>query len=578
MGKLKELLTNWRVIVLLVVMALFVIAIQPAPWTDGVVIKSVVRDGAAWDAGIPSPLPKDAPLARERVLAIDETEIHSPEDFARAVSSLGPNETMVVQTTRTSYRVMTRPLVRITVLNETELRVVEAVVAVNRTVGNVTVVENETVNRTVRVQKELREVIGVEDIGLRVGPAPTTNLRKGLDLQGGTRVVLKPAETVDDATFSLVMDSLGERLNVYGLSDTTIRDVRDPSVLGGGNHFIVVEIAGATEEEVRGLIGRQGKFEAKIGNETVFRGGQDITYVCRTAECSGLDPNVGCSQREGGVGCTFRFEIALSPEAADRQAELTRPLTVLTDEGGSRYLSEKLTLMLDDQEVDQLSIDESLRGRASTQISITGSGSGASYQDAVADTLQNMKKLQTVLISGSLPVKLDIVKIDNISPVLGSSFIKNSLLVAVLALAAVAVVLTAYYRRLKISIPIMVTALAEMLSILGAYAMFGWTLDLAAIAGVIVAVGTGVNDQIIITDEALRKEGAYATSLKERIKRAFSVIFSAFATLVVAMLPLLFAGAGLLRGFAITTIVGMTIGVLVTRPAYAAVVNKLIEE
>ena len=53
---------------------------------------------------------------------------------------------------------------------------------------------------------------------------------------------------------------------------------------------------------------------------------------------------------------------------------------------------------------------------------------------------------------------------------------------------------------------------------------------------------------------------------------------AAYFTTLVAMLPLLFAGAGLLKGFAITTIFGITFGVFLTRPAFAAVVEILLKE
>ncbi|MBW3001002.1 protein translocase subunit SecD, partial [Candidatus Woesearchaeota archaeon] len=54
---------------------------------------------------------------------------------------------------------------------------------------------------------------------------------------------------------------------------------------------------------------------------------------------------------------------------------------------------------------------------------------------------------------------------------------------------------------------------------------------------------------------------------------AFFIIFAAYFTTVVAMLPLWFAGAGLLKGFALTTILGVSIGVLITRPAFAAIIQ-----
>ena len=52
----------------------------------------------------------------------------------------------------------------------------------------------------------------------------------------------------------------------------------------------------------------------------------------------------------------------------------------------------------------------------------------------------------------------------------------------------------------------------------------------------------------------------------------------AYFTTVVAMLPLLAAGAGLLRGFAIVTIAGVTFGVFITRPAYAKIVETLLKD
>jgi Preprotein translocase subunit SecD len=60
------------------------------------------------------------------------------------------------------------------------------------------------------------------------------------------------------------------------------------------------------------------------------------------------------------------------------------------------------------------------------------------------------------------------------------------------------------------------------------------------------------------------------------ISAAFFIILGAYATTVAAMLPLVFAGAGLLRGFALTTMIGVTIGVLVTRPAFASILERLI--
>ena len=122
----------------------------------------------------------------------------------------------------------------------------------------------------------------------------------------------------------------------------------------------------------------------------------------------------------------------------------------------------------------------------------------------------------------------------------------------------------------------MLTGLCEVFIIFGVAALIQWRLDLAAIAGILAAVGTGVDDQIIVTDEVMQGEKAGA-SWKDRIKRAFFIIFAAYFTTVVALAPLWWMGAGLVKGFAITTTIGVTIGVFITRPAFAKMIESILK-
>jgi preprotein translocase subunit SecD len=566
MSKFKKIFLNFRVIVLIIALVLAFVAISPNPWNEGVVIKGVTSNSSASAAGI-EVSQKGSPMGREMILAINGRPISSLSDYQAAVEGVTPNSSVTVKTSEGTYTLLARPLVKETVLNETELVTINETVEVNGT--------NQTVQKQIEQPKVLRETIGVEPLGFVVDTAPQNNLKKGLDLQGGTRVVLAPETTVPQETLDLVVDSLTERLNVYGLSDVVVRQVSDrPGFLGEGNRFVVVEIAGASEEEVTDLLSNQGKFEARIANQTVFSGGNDVTYVCKTAQCSGLDPNRGCGTIEGGWACSFMFSITLDPAAAQRQADATRQLSVVGES-----LSEPLVLYLDDQEVDSLSIAASLRGRAVTDIAITGGGEGLSQQAAVEDTLNNMKRLQTILITGSLPVKLDIVRVDHISPTLGKEFLKNALWVGLLSIVGVVALLLLVYRKIQVAIPILLTALFEIFITFGIAALVGQNIDLAYIAGIVLAIGTGVNDQIIITDEALSGKAAdVSRSWKEKMKRAFGIIFSAFFTTTFAMGALLFVGAGLLKGFAIATILTLVCGVFITRPAFGAIVGVLLEK
>ena len=69
------------------------------------------------------------------------------------------------------------------------------------------------------------------------------------------------------------MDNLKRRLNIYGLSDILVRKQKDLS----GNLFLLIEVAGANEDEVKNLIAGQGKFEAKnIFNQVREKALRDI--------------------------------------------------------------------------------------------------------------------------------------------------------------------------------------------------------------------------------------------------------------------------------------------------------------
>jgi preprotein translocase subunit SecD len=238
-------------------------------------------------------------------------------------------------------------------------------------------------------------------------------------------------------------------------------------------------------------------------------------------------------------------------------------------------LSEQIDFYLDDTVIDSLNIDPDLRGSPATQIQISGPGYGETREEAILEAQQQMNKLQTVLLTGSFPFKLDVVKLDTISPTLGATFVNNAIKVGLLSILAVAVIIFIRYRKLRLSVPMVIASLSEVIIILGFAALAKYNLDVAAIAGIIAAVGTGVDDQIIIIDETLSKRYQFIASWKQRLKRAFFIILAAYFTTLAAMLPLFRAGAGLIRGFALVTIIGISIGVLITRPAFAAIVETI---
>jgi preprotein translocase subunit SecD len=405
---------------------------------------------------------------------------------------------------------------------------------------------------------------------LSVSELPATNLKTGLDLSGGARALVRAQNiSLSSDQLSDLVEITSQRFNAFGLTDVLIRPVKDLS----GENYMLIEIAGSTSSELKSLLESQGKFEAKIINDTVFIGGErDITYVGSSGQDAGI---YSCDKYSSGYACEFRFVIYLSEKAAQRQAKLTSNLSVNLSSGG-KYLSAPLDLYIDDSLLDTLQIGADLKGRETTQIQISGSGTGATQEEAYKDAQANMKKLQTILKTGSLPFKLEIVKLDSVSPTLGKEFTKNIIYLGLVVFVIISLVLFIRYRKIKLTAAVILTMFSEAFITLAVATLLRWNLDVASIAGLIAGMGTGVNDQIIIIDESVSNKNTLR--LKERIKRALFIIVAAFFTIFAAMLPLFWAGAGMLKGFALTTLISVTIGILITRPAFADIAEKIQEE
>ncbi len=192
---------------------------------------------------------------------------------------------------------------------------------------------------------------------------------------------------------------------------------------------------------------------------------------------------------------------------------------------------------------------------------------------------KNLDRLTILLETGSLPVPIKSISRETISPSLGSEFFNYSLIIGLLALIVVSIVIFIRYRKIRLTAPIMLTAIAEVILVLGFAALIKWNLDLASVTGILASVGTGVDDQLVITDELIRKEKDVVLSFMQKLKNAFFIVIAAAATTIATMSPIILfnVGLGSLVGFAVTTIAGVLIGVLITRPAYGELAKKIIE-
>jgi preprotein translocase subunit SecD len=500
-----------------------------------------------------------------------------------------------------------------------------------------------------------------DTLGIDAMDMERLNLELGLDLRGGTRIILKPKENATKDVVDQVIATLETRANLYGL-----KEMRFYGIGSGDTYYIQIEAAGVGSDIVNDLLSKQGRFEAKVlkpvdltGNTSTIRlgsesypvsvlgenvrvnntviepngtftlkgiefqymnktggrllflasvyGGKDIELVYTDPQRSGLMPIEG--------GYNFYFVVLVSQKGAERFADVTTGIPSYLDlQTGEEFLDSRIYLYLDEQVVSDLRIGSELGGKVYQSPQIQGSR--ADKDEAIAEKL----RLQTILRSGALPTTLETASIDVISPTLGLGFFQAAGYAVLLAGIIVVVIVFIRYRSLKIALPLVFIGMSEVVIILGIAAkgdsmiwlmvlllnffiittawwkkhgidiyawvgallipllgMLSWTIDLAAIGGIIAAIGTGVDHQIIIADEAVSGRGERIYTLKDKIKRAFFIIFGAAATTIAAMIPLMFLGIGLVRGFAITTMVGVLVGILVTRPAYARIIEMMVK-
>jgi len=275
------------------------------------------------------------------------------------------------------------------------------------------------------------------------------------------------------------------------------------------------------------------------------------------------DPTIVADLNASGYKMLLRNPAEMRPELFERPLE------------GVLSLSSWPAIGLLSAPTLQRSITE---GSVSQFYQITGAGSGRTQAEQQQSAQNEVRTLKSILSGGRLPVNTIIGSSTSVSPSLGAEFLKYSAIGSVLAVFAVVLWIFIRYRNTKIVLPIIATSFIELFILLAVIGSLG-TIDLAAFAGIIGAIGVGVDAQIVITDEILRREVATTeSSAKRGFTKALEIIMTNAAVAVAAMIPLLFSGLTEIMGFAISSILGMLLGVLVTRPAYGAMLTRIFEK
>jgi preprotein translocase subunit SecD len=406
----------------------------------------------------------------------------------------------------------------------------------------------------------------------------TDQLAAALDASGYEHGEVR--DGVTDVTRAQTVDVLQNKINEAGLSGGTVQQIRTAT----GEHFILIEQPGQDRSEIVDLVESRGNVRIDIYHPVQQNG--TTTYETREAVLEREDfQNIGTAQ-EGQRGQSPFVPVTIKEDSAPAFQQATVD-TGVAQPGGSvcRYGTNPnnteacLLVVQDGQVVNSF-------GMAGSLATSMRDGSWANNPQFILQT-RNFSEAQEVAINlraGALPAKLDLSGEDGgtssyISPGQGENFKTDSLLTGIIAVLAVSGVVFLRYNEARVAAPMVVTALSEVLILLGFAAAIGYPLDLSVIAGFIAVIGTGVDDLIIIADEVMAQGDVSSRRVfQSRFRKAFWVIGAAAATTIIAMSPLAVLSLGDLQGFAIFTILGVIVGVTLTRPAYGDILRNLLTE
>jgi preprotein translocase subunit SecD len=358
------------------------------------------------------------------------------------------------------------------------------------------------------------------------------------------------------------------KLNMLGLADIKPRTV--------GNQFILVDLAGVDIGTAKSIVGKPGKFEIRI--QTNGTGG-DIQKGMRFEEIENITAHVVF----GSEGIESK-SVGAMPVRESERSQWGAAFT-LTEKGATALrdaaleygatdnpTDHELAMLLDDVVIYSARLSDEL-ARDLKEKPAYGLRAETGLEN---EGFERAKELIIHLKAGVLPVNVKIIGSGEVPAYLGAKFKEGSLIAGFAALLLVALVVFLRYRERKIVLPIFFTLLSEVILILGFAAAISWQLDLPSIAGIIAVIGTGVDQLVIISDEVISGGRSSVSMYRRRISFAFGIIFASATTTIVAMLALAFLALGTLRGFAIVTIVGLVIGIFITRPAYARIIEELL--
>lgn len=451
----------------------------------------------------------------------------------------------------------------------------------------------------------------------------------GLDLQGGTSVVLTAPPGTDQDVLAQAVEIMRRRIEDVG-------GVAEPDIAISGGNTVLVQLPGVEDEE-RALdaIGQTGQLSfrpvlaATPGNEgplvttttagetTTTDGATTTTEAATTTEATtttaaptttttlppNVDPETGLTLVDDPAAATAYLPGTITSVIGEIPAVLTvgpaqlvgsdvadavpgfNPSNAqwvinldLTSEGADKFAEMTAAAATQSQGSPQRQIAIVLDGEviASPAVAadvgaegITGGRALITFGAATTDE-QAAKDTAAILRYGSLPVAFERSQVQKVSATLGSDSLRAGLIAGYIGLALVAILLLAYYRMMGVVAIVGITVFGGLL--ISTFALLsrlqGLTLTLAGVTGVIIALGIAADSYIVYFErikEEIRAGRNVRSAVDEAFRHAFRTILTADAVSILGAGLLWFLSVGPVKGFALSLGLATLIDIVVAR-------------
>jgi SecD/SecF fusion protein len=389
-------------------------------------------------------------------------------------------------------------------------------------------------------------------------------IRQGLDLKGGTSFLLRMdlsgiekaghAEAIREG-----MNVISRRVDQFGVAEPIIQAV--------GEDRILVQLPGLAEkdrQQARRTIEQAAFLEFRLVHKDNDQLQADAVSNPRFVPPLGYTNLTRVDQAEGREirrSYFVRLKAELGGKAVQRAFvqfdDMGRPYVALkfTDEGAQTFarvtaanVGRQLAIVLDGE----------LQSAPVIQDAITGGNA----QISGSFSLPEAKSLASVL-ENPLEAPVKILEERGVDPSLGKDSIASGKQAALIGAGVVVVFMPLYY-YLAGGVAVVAMGL-NLLVLFGALAMFGFTLTLPGIAGIVLTIGMSVDANVLI-NERIREELGAGKPLRAAIeagyKRAFLVIFDSNLTTILSGVLLIWLGSGPVKGFGVSLSIGLLANML----------------